>query len=737
MMRRAFRRFILVVALWLFFALALGAALDKSPTNDEPVHLTRGAALSQSGDLSLQYEHPPLSHRLIGALLPTDPTLPAVAALDSRESGDRPAIAREFMWENGLNVERALLLGRLPIVWVGLLLGAAVALWTTAATRGDAPALAVVMALYATSPNLLASAALATTDFAATATSFATVCAWWFYCRRTGWGRWVATGVLLGLALAAKLTGVLLLPILAPLAYVYPRRGPWWRPGVAAVGLIPVAALALWAVYGFQLGPWRGVAVPAPAYWESWESVLAHVSDGHQAFFLGRLSSSGWWSYFPVAFLLKTPIAFLGLLGASLVAVARDRGRWRVAAFALLPVWVFFAAAVISRLNIGYRHILPVVPFLLVTIGLGIPALWRRPAGRWGLGLATAWALLAAVWVHPDHLAYFNEFAGGPGRGYRFLGDSNLDWGQDLGALAKYAATYDGTLFVSYGGAANPAYYGLDAPALAGPDGSGAPGFHPANPAPGRYAISAGHLQGLLPEADLYDWFRRREPAGSLGYSILLYDVEGAPEGEWIAQCAAPAPILSDAEAGRLVGREGARPLAFDCASSWVFPNDGAPGWYVLPEDQLPPWVTERLGEANSPRLVYRHDASVFGPAYAVFYWPGDSAPGEALGGGAEPLLAGGAAELRGVTSNGDDWFTVWRVARTTSEPLSIQAHLLAGDGPPRVADGLGFPSDQWRPGDWFIQRHVFDGPGQAFETGLYNYVTLDVVSGPLRLSPP
>lgn len=736
-MTQALRRSILVATLWLFFALALGAALDKSPTNDEPIHLARGAALSQSGDLSLQYEHTPLSHRLIGALLPTEPTLPSVAALDSRASGDRPAIAREFMWQSGLNVERALLLGRLPIVWVGLLLGAAVALWTTAATRGDAAATAVVMVLYATSPNLLASAALATTDFAATATYFAAVCAWWFYCRRPDRGRWAATGALLGLAPAAKLTGLLLIPVILLLAYVYPRRGPWWRPGLAALGLLPVAAVVLWAVYGFQAGPWRGGLVPAPAYWESWASVLAHVSDGHQAFFLGRLSSSGWWFYFPVTFLLKTPVAFLGLLGASLVALGRDRAQWRVAAFTLLPAAALFAAAVVSRLNIGYRHILPVVPFLLVTIGLGIPALRRRSAGRWAVGLATAWALLAALWVHPDHLAYFNEFAGGPGRGFRYLGDSNLDWGQDLRALAEYAAAYDGTLFASYGGAADPAYYGLGRPPLAGPDGGGAPDFHPANPAPGRYAISAGHLQGLLPEADLYDWFRRREPAGSLGYSILLYDVEAALPGEWIAQCAAPAAPLPEGEAERAVGATGARHLTFDCASSWVFPDEGAPGWYVLPGDALPEWVASRLGEANSPQLVYRHGASAFGPAYAVFYWPGETVPGDALGGVAEPLLAGGPAELRGAAADGGEWLTVWRVTQTTDEPLSVQAHLYDGDGPPRIADGLGFAADQWRPGDWFAQRHAFDGPGQTLETGLYNYATLEAVSGPVRLNAP
>jgi hypothetical protein len=728
-------RAILVAALLTFFALALGAASAKSPTNDEPIHLTRGVALGQSGDLSLQFEHAPLSHRLIGALLPTEPTLPLVADLQARPSGDRPAIARELLWESGVNVDRILFLGRLPIVWTGLLLGAIIALWVSAATRHFAPASAVVMALYATSPNLLASAALATTDFVAAATYFATICGWWFYCRRPGRARWLMTGAMLGLALAAKLTGVLLIPLLIVLAYVYPWRSPWWRPTARALSLLPVAAVVLWAVYAFQVGPWRGVMTPAPAYWESWASVLTHVTEGHPAFFLGRLSASGWWLYFPVTFLIKTPVVFLGLLIAALVWIVRDRESRRVAAFTLLPAAALFAAAIASRLNIGYRHILPMLPFLLITIGLVVPALWSRPAARWGLGLAMVWTAVAALRQHPHHLAYFNEIVGGSPQGYRYLGDSNLDWGQDLKALAAHAAADEG-LFVSYGGAADPAYYSLTRPSPAGPDGAGSADFHPANPAPGHYAISAGHVQGLLPEADLYDWFRRRRPDGTIGYSILLYDVAGAQPGDWIAQCLAPGPLLAAEAAEQLVGVSGARHLVFDCESAWVFPDGGAPGWYVLPIRDEPWWIAGRLG-VEPPAPVYHHRANQFGPDYEVYYWPGGVAPAGLLG---EPVAAPtsvGPAALQSYAANGSEWLTLWRVDEITAEPLSMQAHLYAGDGPPQVADGLGFSSDQWRPGDWFIQRHTFAAPGDSLETGLYNYVTLEPASETVRLPAP
>lgn len=740
-------RLVVVAGLLLFFALAAGAAVAKGPTTDEPIHLTRGVLLAQTGDLSLQYEHGPLSHRLIGFFARTETNLPRVHDLASWATGDRTAISAEFLWQHGVDVDRFVFLGRLSIVLVGVLLGAVVGRWTSAVVRSEWPelparpalaALAAAMALFACSPNLLASAALATTDLTATATYFAAVCAWWFYWRRPGRARLVLSGVLLGLALSAKMTGVLLLPLLLVLGYFHDGgRDSWRRPVVAWLALLPVAALTLWAVYAFQ---WR--PVPLAAYWESWRDVLAHVDKGHNSFFLGEVSSEGWWSYFPVTLLIKTPLPFLLLLGGALVWLVRER-RWNLAAFTLLPAAAILAAAATSRLNIGYRHILPALPFFLVAIAAAVPWLWTRRAGRWAVGIGLAWSLVAALWVHPSHLAYFNELIGGPSQGYRYLGDSNLDWGQDIKLLAAYGRETGGDLRYSYSGPADPAYYGLPPETPAGPDGLGASGFAPANPGPGRYAISASHLQGLLPEEALFDWFRRREPDGSLGYSILLYDVAAPQPGDWIAACLAPVPLLDTAAAEALVGREGARHLVFDCAQNWPFPE--GPGWYILPRQSSPWWIESHVPEGSLVQ-VYDHRATERAPDYAVYYWTGSDAAA-ALNFKQEdattetgepatlPAVVGSLAALEGYKQNGADWFTLWRVTDSTAEPLSMQAHLMTG-GEPLVADSLGYPTDQWQPGDRFVQRFAFESApaGASLETGLYNYATLEALAPILRL---
>ena len=146
---------------------------------------------------------------------------------------------------------------------------------------------------------------------------------------------------------------------------------------MAAVCVLVASAagcfFVVWLIYDFELGSLDGLpfAVPVPTYLRSWQSVLGHVERGHQAFFWGDLSGEGWWYYFPVAFLIKTPLVTLLLLvlAAGVVIVRRDL--WRTAVFLLIPVAALFGAAIVSHLNIGYRHILPSLPFFLVLAGHG------------------------------------------------------------------------------------------------------------------------------------------------------------------------------------------------------------------------------------------------------------------------------------------------------------------------------------------------------------------------------
>jgi hypothetical protein len=754
-------RLIVVAGLLVFFSLALATALGKSPTNDEPLHVLRGVLMMQTGDLRHQSGHPPFSHRLIGLFLPGEQDLPEITTLEQWPSGNRLFISEELLWARGLDVRRILFLARLPIALTALLLGAAICSWSLA-WNGRA-AVVVSAVLFGFSPNLLASGTLATTDLAAAATYFLAVYAWWLTWRRSrengftgqrnGLNRrfWLATAVLLGLAIATKLTAALLLPVLFLQGYIYYRRGdPLWAPTLAWFAMLPLAGLVLWLVYGLEFGQaWSsGPAVPAATYVASWRNVLAHIERGHRAFFLGELSGKGWWYYFPVTFALKTPLATLGLLVIGLVSALLRRELRRTALFLLLPILALFAAAMTSRLNIGYRHILPVLPLVLVLAGAAAPVLTRRPVTRLVLALALVWYGFSGLRQHPDHLAYTNELTGGKAGGYRYFGDSNLDWGQDLNLLAAYVASQGGTWRIAYSGIGDPAYYGLPESALI--DVEEPLQFAAANPPPASYAISANFWQGVLTDADLFDWFRRQEVADNLGGSILIYDVRSQTTGDWVAHCLDPSRLLTNEEAEILLDRPGARHLEFDCRQTWVFPEDGAPGWYVLPQADAW-WVAETLvpEQAAQLQLVYRHDPGASLPSFDVYYWPGGTPESVRLAGTATvlanevpeslPNLLGDRLWLQDYLATATDWYTTWRVETADPQPLSLQAHLNTGGPPPLVADGLGFCCGQWQPDDWFIQRHVFPehSGAQYLETGLYNYVTLEPVSERLRLPGP
>lgn len=730
-----------VLALLVFFTLSLEAVVAKTPTADEGMHMLRGQVLRQTDELGLQGQHTPLSHWLISTFFFAEPTAPRVTDLPSWKTQAPESLVQEFLWSGDVNVSRLLFLGRLPVVFAGLLLGALLSRW--ARLLADFTGSIIALTLYAFAPNLLASAALATTDMVATVAYFSAAFGVWYYWRRPSAARWLLAGLTLGLAISSKLSGLLILPMAFILSYSESWRRPggrsWSKPGLRFLSWLPVAALVLWAAYSFEVGQVAELPVPLPAatFLSNFVEVQEHIERGHYSFLLGQRSNEGWWAYFGLAYVYKTPVVVIVLLVVAVIYVSWKR-LWRQTTALWLPAGALFLAASASRLNIGFRHILPVAPFLWLLVAMTGP-MWRRHrAGRWFLAATMIIYAIGAVRQSPHFLAYFSELIGGSAHGYQYLGDSNIDWGQDLDLLADYAREYEGdSLRISYFGPSDPAYYGLDAPPLF--DETGKPnGLSPANPAPGRYAISVNHLQGATPaEPDLFDWFRRQEPADQLGYSILLYDVEEQQEGDWIAHCLDPVPALDEPTAEMLVDRGKLRHLYFDCRQSWVLPGGDDSGWYIVPLDVEPNAIEPSLGENLT--LTFRNEAAGYKfyhhtasgepeagqtASRSEFFTLVDGSPVEL------PVAVDGLANLVGGFVNGALWGSIWETEAGSGSPVSVMMHLYhgepaMGDSSPLVGDGLGFVASQWQPGDLFIQYHDFgQEDGLFLETGLYDFTT-------------
>jgi len=790
------------VLLWLLFAQAVRGAVISSLTFDEGPHLAVGYATLRTGDFRLQpvHIHPPLANVLAAAPLLLDPSLPDPRSIPGWDIASLSAVTDTIVWQHR-PPDGIALAGRLPIILLAVLLGAFVYRWAADLAGWKAGLLALF--LYALDPNIVAHAQVITTDMGVTAFGFvALYCLFKYQISDFKFQRWWlgGAGIALGAALATKVSAGLLAPLLAVVVLLTGReafRLRVWH--VVVMGLITF--VVVWAVYGFQVDRVPGLPFPVPAATQVkiYLSLLQHYDEGHPSFLMGMNSTRGWWYYFPVAFLVKTPLPTLILVLVSImlavgygVSGSRDgkpaSHKSQVAAWTLglFPV-VHFVTTLWSSVDIGYRHLLPVLPFLFVFIGTQIAhhlsriayrlsqrsSVTLRPAAReyakvgsprrlvtWSLGLLTTvllvWYVVGTARIFPHDLAYFNELAGGPDGGYNWLVDSNLDWGQNLKELKTWLDAHGvERVFLSQFSPSRPEVYGIQATLL--PPSPRAEPFASFNPAPGWYAIGATTLQGAYtPDVDTFAYFHAMTPTARIGHAMFVYHVPEQPRGEWVAQCARPSPLLDAEEIKVSFGRADLRLVQFDCSTSWWYPANNTRGWYVnMSDPSLPVDVHKWYTSSHLVSKGYRMGGTVYNvmdstPPQSwqrqVTGAPGNWPLAQALTQGARvtaPVTTTGPLRFEGFWLESDEasvrqWnrvnaFSVWRVMRPAEHPLSIMAHLLDGQG--RVIadfDGLGVPTETWQTGDLIVRAHYLNVPiGTVpgtywIETGLYRLDTLE-----------
>ena len=175
-------------------------------------------------------------------------------------------------------------------------------------------------------------------------------------------------------------------------------------------------------------------------------------------FILGHAYSRGVPFYFPVLFLLKTPLASLAvfLLAIPVAAAARKRllpaatiiprGRqlhWRASWVFLV---VFTAMCLLSPLNISIRHFsIPIALMILLlaplprALALLAESGWRmaRPAG-WLLAALVVVSLATVIWVYPYYIPFLNSLRMRR-EGFTLVNDSNLDWCQSFPEVRRFA----------------------------------------------------------------------------------------------------------------------------------------------------------------------------------------------------------------------------------------------------------------------------------------------------------
>jgi len=562
----------IVFLLVFFVALSLTATLQKSPTADENFHLVSGYSYLKWGDYRINPEHPPFAK--LWAALP-------LLALDinhtqlTKEARDQVQVNGKYGWLlanqwlfSSNDAERLFLLAKIQMVLLGGLLGLVIFFWTRELHGLHAAFAALV--LYVLDPNILAHSALVHTDIPFSLALFTGTYFLWRTLREMTWLNCLMTVGGFALSAVTKFSFVAMLPIWICLALDRIVSSVPIRSRITSnttisksshkaawVALIFLSAtvfayVVIWFVYGFHydavigqgrplvsavtaspwLVPWTRLNSEYHLFPEAWLSGLVYALStfGRTAYLLGEISGEGFWLYFPIAFAVKTPVPTLLLLLVSLFLFRNGQNRTADHRFILLPIVMFFAFAVYSRMNIGLRHILPIYPFLFVWLGHHFALLWasRSVATRCAgllLGLWLVWSTLGAF---PDYLAFFNQMVASRGR-YQVLVDSNLDWGQDLKGLKQWMDVNKvPTIQLAYFGTADPAYYSIDAVHKPGTwsivltkprmrsDDRDAP----------YIAISATHLVGLyFGPSNPYQKYLSQEPIAVIGGSIYVYKV--------------------------------------------------------------------------------------------------------------------------------------------------------------------------------------------------------------------
>ena len=525
----------------------------QSMTYDEPAHIIAGVDAWRHGRFEHWNDHPPLGRLWL--------TLP-IRDLDS-----------QFVWRQMPNGYRVESMQPLPEemaartrpmnTLLGIFLG--LALWFATRRLFSEGAANVALTLFAFTPSLIANFSVVTTDGIGTLFIFLVSYQLVRWRHRPGWLQTVLLGLALGGLLLAKfyapplvLLALVLMLVLKPEGAAL-RPSQWnWKPTLAALVL---ALVTLWAGYFFHVShfkvgdgqvtatfPNRGlktwatkshlrlnVVVPAGEFFEGLRDVAMSNKRGRSAWFFGKIYPTGGIKlYYPAAIVLKWPTVLLALVLATLLMGVRKVCRAPadlLVMCAFAAVFLFFAIQ--SKYDIGERHILPLYPFALLIAG----SIWEHVVAlkaRIGTEIPTWWgpkrinyniiALLLVLVLNaadalraaPDYLTYFNVMVR-PQNSWRYLTDSNLDWGQGLIAVRDYELKHPGeSIKLAYFGSVNPALYGVRATPLA-----------PNERVTGKVIVGASSLSGqVLPDSTSYRWLLSDQPTEILDGAMFVYEVK-------------------------------------------------------------------------------------------------------------------------------------------------------------------------------------------------------------------
>ena len=467
-----------------FLAINLFLAWQESQTIDEAAHITAGYSYITTRDFRLNPEHPPLLKELSAAPLVALNTKD-VRSLAAWDNGGEWKAGTEFVYHSKSSPRSIIFTARLAPILVAMAVGVLIFILATfLANRSYG---LVALGLYYLDPNIIAHSHLVTTDIASALGFLLVFGALFLYIQKPSLKLLGVVGLTLGIALGLKYSTLLTLPFVFALVgfsvFYFEKSKSFW-PNIFSfikkllfIGLI--AILFIFAIYGFEVvrpgdsaalsgglasessifRHLQNIYIPLYSYLRGLGQVLIHSQSSgvdRPVYLLGNYST-GYWYYFFDAYFIKTPLVIiLAVFGGAIIGINRliklikTRARLTKKTLYILTlcsfVLVYLAASTVTRINIGWRHILPVYPVLFILVAVATYSLSLRFKNKSKVYLLTVIILLGGTAISligqlPYLMSYSNELLPVVNKSNNWprLTDSNLDWGQDVYRLINYA----------------------------------------------------------------------------------------------------------------------------------------------------------------------------------------------------------------------------------------------------------------------------------------------------------
>lgn len=551
-------------------------SFSDSPTYDEPANMAASYDYVYRNDFRIYPDNPPFVKILAGlALFPIKNQIKFNASDPSyKDPGmfNLYAFGTDFLYKSGNDARKIIFLTRLPNIIFTIALG--IILYLFAKSLFGANSALFALTLYAFDPNLRGHGHILAFDIPLS--FFITGSLYIFYkyyksalvFRSTNYKLMFAVSVFFTLGFLTKFTFIFFAFFFSSglilLGYKNKKFG-LKRSAVFIVCVFSVPFLLLWlfaATTGYNSNKfnynevpiiktanktlahstvWNLMKIlPVPNYYKTGMMVMeTHNIVSQPAYLLGEVrEKNDWFFYFPISFMLKTPIPTIVFILLSFIVVLKKllSGKKLLLRNHLHFIFgglFFFSMMLFSHINNVYRYLFPsLILFLLGSSQLAIILDFKKLKTKVFLFSFIFYLFITSLFSFPLDLSYTNELTGIPPQGYKYLSDSEIDWGQDLERLARYLKSNNmmsNTITLSYLGTADPEYYGIKYKPMQ---------FTDLDKLEGTVVISIGNLTlgdwmvkssddyklGFIKTAPL-DNLRNIKPDKIIGKSIWIYKI--------------------------------------------------------------------------------------------------------------------------------------------------------------------------------------------------------------------